>query len=83
MTAGENHVHFWALIHFKKQAEPLEIEMKFAPLAQLAEQLTLNQWVQGSNPWLVTKCFKTALNGGLFLNLKYSQLFHNGFLMAS
>ena len=21
------------------------------PLAQLAEQLTLNQWVQGSSPW--------------------------------
>ena len=28
------------------------IQMKgFAPLAQLVEQLTLNQWVPGSNPW--------------------------------
>ena len=24
--------------------------MEFAPLAQLVEQLTLNQWVPGSNP---------------------------------
>ena len=27
---------------------------KFAPLAQLVEQLTLNQWVPGSNPWRCT-----------------------------
>ena len=26
-------------------------------LAQLAEQLTLNQWVQGSSPWSVTNYF--------------------------
>ena len=26
-----------------------------ALLAQLVEQLTLNQWVQGSNPWRCTK----------------------------
>ena len=25
-------------------------EPKIVPLAQLVEQLTLNQWVQGSNP---------------------------------
>ena len=25
-------------------------ERKYAPLAQLVEQLTLNQWVPGSNP---------------------------------
>ena len=25
--------------------------IKYAPLAQLVEQLTLNQWVPGSNPW--------------------------------
>ena len=30
----------------------------YAPLAQLVEQLTLNQWVPGSNPVWVTK--KTA-----------------------
>ena len=28
-----------------------------APLAQLVEQLTLNQWVPGSNPWRCTKEF--------------------------
>ena len=27
-----------------------ELERKYAPLAQLVEQLTLNQWVPGSNP---------------------------------
>ena len=27
---------------------------KNAPLAQLVEQLTLNQWVQGSSPWRCT-----------------------------
>ena len=27
----------------------------FAPLAQLVEQLTLNQWVPGSSPWRCTK----------------------------
>ena len=27
---------------------------KTGPLAQLAEQLTLNQWVQGSSPWWIT-----------------------------
>ena len=26
------------------------LERKYAPLAQLVEQLTLNQWVPGSNP---------------------------------
>ena len=28
--------------------------LKTAPLAQLVEQLTLNQWVQGSSPWRCT-----------------------------
>ena len=28
---------------------------KYAPLAQLVEQLTLNQWVPGSNPWRRTR----------------------------
>ena len=27
-----------------------EIVIEYAPLAQLVEQLTLNQWVQGSSP---------------------------------
>ncbi len=26
-----------------------------APLAQMVEQLTLNQWAQGSSPWRCTK----------------------------
>ena len=30
-------------------------QSQFAPLAQLVEQLTLNQWVPGSNPWWCTK----------------------------
>ena len=29
--------------------------IKYAPLAQLVEQLTLNQWVLGSSPWRCTK----------------------------
>ena len=29
-----------------------------APLAQLAEHLTLNQGVQGSNPWRRTKDYR-------------------------
>ena len=32
----------------------------YAPLAQLVEQLTLNQWAQGSSPWRCTN--KRALN---------------------
>ena len=32
----------------------------YAPLAQLVEQLTLNQWAQGSSPWRCT--YKRALN---------------------
>ncbi len=27
------------------------VRFRHAPLAQLVEQLTLNQWVQGSSPW--------------------------------
>ena len=33
---------------------------KYAPLAQLVEQLTLNQWVQGSSPWRCTKNCSTC-----------------------
>ena len=41
----------------------------YAPLAQLVEQLTLNQWVQGSSPWRCTKpeCFSAF--GFYFLDL--------------
>ena len=47
------------------QGECREFESRFplhyAPLAQLVEQLTLNQWVQGSSPWRRTKSFKNAI----------------------
>ncbi len=33
----------------------------FRSLAQLVEQLTLNQWVQGSIPWRPTKRCNSAL----------------------
>ncbi len=29
---------------------PLGVDPRYPPLAQLVEQLTLNQWVPGSNP---------------------------------
>ena len=38
-----------------------------APLAQLVEQLTLNQWVQGSSPWRCTKRKKPNFSFGFFL----------------
>ena len=31
-----------------------QLATEYAPLAQLVEQLTLNQWVQGSSPWRCT-----------------------------
>ena len=39
--------------------------MGYAPLAQLVEQLTLNQWAQGSSPWRCTRlhpvcCMRTG-----------------------
>ena len=36
----------------------VEITQVQEPLAQLAEHLTLNQGVQGSNPWRRTKDYK-------------------------
>ena len=38
-------------------------EKEFVFLAQLVEQLTLNQWVQGSSPWEDTK---DTLRGDFF-----------------
>ena len=51
------------------------MRFKFAPLAQLVEQLTLNQWVPGSNPWRCTsrqcrlpnKLLKKLSNKSVFL----------------
>ena len=40
--------------------------MRLALLAQLVEQLTLNQWVQGSNPESVQKRLRLT-NFSLFL----------------
>ena len=42
----------WAGIY-----KPVTPSETYAPLAQLVEQLTLNQWVPGSNPWRCTKKF--------------------------
>ena len=41
----------WAVYGIKVSARFVPT---FAPLAQLVEQLTLNQWVPGSNPWRCT-----------------------------
>ena len=42
---------------YQKKAVPLHPVLKTNQvfLAQLVEQLTLNQWVQGSSPWEDTK----------------------------
>ena len=42
---------------YQKKAVPLHplLKNKHVFLAQLVEQLTLNQWVQGSSPWEDTK----------------------------
>ena len=42
---------------YQKKAVPLQPISKRSQvfLAQLVEQLTLNQWVQGSSPWEDTK----------------------------
>ena len=39
----------------------IPVRVIFAPLAQLVEQLTLNQWAQGSSPWRCTKTTKSEL----------------------
>ena len=38
------------MLQIKKNVLPLYTQMRDALLAQLVEQLTLNQWVQGSSP---------------------------------
>ena len=48
-----------------------------ALLAQLVEQLTLNQWVQGSNPWECTK--SAALSQGKAADFFVSGLSHSPF----
>ncbi len=39
----------------------------YGQLAQLAEQRTLNPWVQGSIPWLPIRGLQVTIIGGLFL----------------
>ena len=41
------------------------LEEKYAPLAQLVEQLTLNQWVHGSSPWWCTRKEACEVSDGL------------------
>ena len=44
------------LVSSKKSSTfALGFERNYVFLAQLVEQLTLNQWVQGSSPWEDTK----------------------------
>ena len=40
----------------------------YACVAQLVEQLTLNQWVRGSNPRARTINKTASFNGGCFIN---------------
>ena len=51
----EKRIPFWREKSIEERSRKLSLhtfflERKYAPLAQLVEQLTLNQWVPGSNP---------------------------------
>ena len=61
------------MVNSKKSSTfALAFEKKQVFLAQLVEQLTLNQWVQGSSPWEDTKKHKGHLNGCPFFNDRYA-----------
>ena len=61
------------MVNSKKSSTfALAFEKKQVFLAQLVEQLTLNQWVQGSSPWEDTKRHKGHLNGCPFFNDRYA-----------
>ena len=47
----------------------------FRSLAQLVEQLTLNQWVQGSIPWRPTKVLQRRIQPGQ--SLRFARFFHS------
>ncbi len=49
------------------------IKCRYAPLAQLEEQLTLNQWVAGSIPVWCTIYFQESPFTGSFLFTKSSE----------
>ena len=57
MKYAKNFTFFQKYLVMSKKAVPLHSlsTMKQVFLAQLVEQLTLNQWVQGSSPWEDTK----------------------------
>ena len=40
--------------YLASNTDSMVVSAYFGPLAQLAEQLTLNQQVQGSSPWRLT-----------------------------
>ena len=51
----------------------------YAPLAQLVEQLTLNQWAQGSSPWRCTKkCREIERFHGFFVFCNTAARFLHG-----
>ena len=54
----------------QNKALPLHSQMRDALLAQLVEQLTLNQWVQGSSPCASTNKY-SGHNGRFFVCEKY------------
>ena len=51
MSPSGKATDFDSVIRRFKSCHPCQT----VPLAQLVEQLTLNQWVQGSSPWRCTK----------------------------
>ena len=53
MKYAKKFTFFQKYLVMSKKAVPLHSlsTMKQVFLAQLVEQLTLNQWVQGSSPW--------------------------------
>ena len=54
-----------------KNVNMSNVPMKCASLAQLAEHLTLNQGVQGSNPWRCTKRNRTVFRLSCFVFCPY------------
>ena len=65
---------FYVIIKFLLQNESeCIILLKFGSLAQLVEHLTLNQGVQGSNPWRSTKRLRREYTSLFFIFLIKSQ----------
>ena len=49
------------VLRVQKNANSVRKKVGYAPLAQMVEQLTLNQWVLGSNPRWCTTFFWTPV----------------------